>query len=544
MKMTTKLVILLVLGLLSLGFLISCHGSRDIQTFSVPDSFDENKQYEITFWAKNDNNKTQQEIYYNAIAEFEKIYPNIKVNLKPFVNYNDIYREVLTNIQTSTTPNVCITYPDHIATYITGDNIVVPLDELIADEKYGLGGSEIRFDSPTKDEVIDKFLAEGVIDGTQYAIPFMRSTEACYINVDLVEKLGYTVPEQLTWDFIFEVSRAALEPIGVNENGDPIYINGQTIMVPFLYKSTDNMMIQMLKQKGYEYSNDEGEILMFNDDTKSLLYMLSDRVKEGSFTTFSISAKYPGDLINAGRCIFGIDSTAGATWIGPGSPNYEIDEDSMVNFQLAVKPIPQFYPDKPVMISQGPSVCIFNKNDSGEVLASWLFAQYLLTNEVQIAYAQTEGYVPVTSKAQQSEEYLDYLSRAGQLDENGSTDLYYAPKITASRILLDNIDNTFITPVFNGSASLRNAAGYLIEETGKSVKRGFEINDAQLEKIFTKARANYSIIETSSSSDGKVELGPMPTASVVMLVSIGGVWVMLGVCALVSHITERKKKEQ
>ena len=544
MKMSIKVVILLALTLVCVTILASCHGSRRLEAFEIPDGFDTNKQYEITFWAKNDNNKTQQEIYYKAIEDFEKIYPNIKVNLKPFVNYNDIYREVLTNIQTATTPNVCITYPDHIATYISGENIVVPLDELMADEKYGLGGSEVRFDSPTADEMIDKFLAEGVIDGTQYAIPFMRSTEACYINKDLVEALGYTVPDRLTWDFIFEVSAAALEPVGVNDKGEPIYINGQTVMIPFLYKSTDNMMIQMLKQKGYEYASDEGEILIFNDDTKDLLYMVADKVNEGSFTTFSISAKYPGDLINAGRCIFGIDSTAGATWIGTDAPNYEINADSIVKFELAVRPIPQFDLDNPAMISQGPSVCIFNKSDSGEVLASWLFAQYLLTNEVQIAYSQTEGYVPVTSKAQQSEEYLDYLSRAGQIDENGSTDLYYAPKIAASKILLDNIDNTFITPVFNGSASLRNAAGYLIEETGKSVKRGITVNDAQLEKTFDKVRSLYKLGEKVIAEDGKAELGEMPKSSIILLSSLGGVWVLIGAYAITDYCIRRKKKEQ
>ena len=42
-----------------------------------------------------------------------------------------------------------------------------------------------------------------------YAMPFMRSTEACYINKTYVEKLGYTLPETLTWDFIWEVSEAA-----------------------------------------------------------------------------------------------------------------------------------------------------------------------------------------------------------------------------------------------------------------------------------------------------------------------------------------------
>ena len=41
-----------------------------------------------------------------------------------------------------------------------------------------------------------------------------------------------------------------------------------------------------------------------------------------------------------------------------------------------------------------------------------LFAQYLLTNDVQIGYAKTEGYVPVTFKAQNSEEYQEKTAEA------------------------------------------------------------------------------------------------------------------------------------
>ena len=75
---------------------------------------------------------------------------------------------------------------------------------------------------------------------------------------------------------------------------------------------------------------------------------------------------------------------------------------------------PQYDPQHPQMISQGPSLCVFNKEDPQEVLASWLFTQYLLTNPVQIAYSGTEGYVPVTLDAQNSPEYQDYLAREGR----------------------------------------------------------------------------------------------------------------------------------
>ena len=105
---------------------------------------DETKPVEITFWAKNDTNMTQMQIYKDAIAGFEQLYPNIKVKLVPYTDYGRIYQDVLTNIPTNTTPNVCITYPDHIATYMEGgNNTVVPLDTLMNDSKYGLGGTEV-----------------------------------------------------------------------------------------------------------------------------------------------------------------------------------------------------------------------------------------------------------------------------------------------------------------------------------------------------------------------------------------------------------------
>ncbi|MBR6615924.1 MAG: ABC transporter substrate-binding protein, partial [Lachnospiraceae bacterium] len=129
--------------------LTGCHGSKGLQEFVIPEEFDTSREYEITFWAKNDTNKTQTAIYEKAIDDFETLYPNIHVNMRLYTDYGRIYNDVITNISTNTTPNVCITYPDHIATYMTGTNSVVPLDGLFSDEKYGLGGSEVRFDSPT-----------------------------------------------------------------------------------------------------------------------------------------------------------------------------------------------------------------------------------------------------------------------------------------------------------------------------------------------------------------------------------------------------------
>ena len=264
--MRRKISLLLLLALL-MPVLSGCHGKQASLSFAVPDHFDGETPVEITFWAKNDTNRNQVAVYQQAIDGFEKLYPNVTVNMRLYTDYSRIYNDVITNISTNTTPNVCITYPDHIATYLTGANTVMPLDDLMADPRFGLGGSEVRFDAPTKAEIVPEFLKECMIGEHTYAMPYMRSTEALYINEDYVKKLGYEIPDVMTWDYIWEVSEKAME-----RDDDGVFaVNGQKVMIPFIYKSTDNMMISMLKQLDAPYSTDSGEILIFNDTTRELL---------------------------------------------------------------------------------------------------------------------------------------------------------------------------------------------------------------------------------------------------------------------------------
>ena len=185
------------------------------------------------------------------------------------------------------------------------------------------------------------------------------------------------------------------------------------------------------------------------------------------------------------------------------------------------------------MISQGPSMCLFNKEDPQEVLASWLFMQYLLTNQVQIDYSCTEGYVPVTTKAQQSPEYQDYLAREGA---DGVT--HYAVKLQAAKLLLGNLDNTFVTPVFNGSASLRSAAGELIETVVKSIRRKQTVDDAFIQTLYSDTASLYRLDQiTTQSTPGN--LGPLPGASIALLVTLAACW-----AGIIGYVVMEKLKKQ
>ena len=552
----------------ALMLLSGCHVLRIGSDYmEVPAAYDATQPVELTFWAKNDTNKVQTAVYTRAIETFEELYPNVKINLKLFADYGRLFEDVIANTRTNTQPNICITYPDHIATYMSESHAVLQMDNWIRDSRYGLGGSELLFDSPKEAEMVPEFMQECVLEDHYYALPYMRSTEALYVNLDMVEQLGYELPEVVTWDFIWEVSEKALE-----KNADGTYkINGQTTMIPFIYKSTDNMMITMLKQLDAPYSTEDGKVLIFNDTTTELLKEIYPHAKNKAFSTFAISS-YPGNFLNAGQCIFAIDSTAGATWMGSDAPLLDIHEEQIKPFRLALRPIPQFDPEHPQMISQGPSICIFAKQNPQEVLASWLFVQYLLTNEVQLGYAETEGYVPVTLKAQQSEAYQEYLSRKGE-----DNDEHYIVKIEASELLMNHTEDTFVTPVFNGSANLRNAAGLLIEEITKNARRGKELNDQLITDIYQKVSKEERLDEievkkktepgehtddepeeeqpaeeekqedtgaTGAASARDLTNQELPTASKALLISVPAVWAVIGGFSVRDILKNRKDKKK
>ena len=315
----------------------------------------------------------------------------------------------------------------------------------------------------------------------------------------------------------------------------------QPTLIPFIYKSTDNMMIQIMRQLNAGYSTEQGEVLLFNDAARGVLKTVAEHVKSGAFSTFKISS-YPANWLNAGQCIFAIDSTAGSTWMGSDAPLIDIDEDKMVDFETEVMIIPQVDPAQPQMISQGPSMCVFNKQDPQEVLASWIFVQYMLSNDVQIAYSNTEGYVPVTTKAQQSAEYQDYLARRGE-----DNDQHYTVKLDATRLLMEHVGDTFTTPVFNGSASLRDAAGQMIEETAKGVRRKKTIDDAFIDDLYAKMVNLYRLDQINvdgqeaGAASQRGDLGLLPGTAKALLAGLALVW--LGIIAYVAAEWAKNRKK-
>ena len=149
-----------------------------------------------------------------------------------------------------------------------------------------------------------------------------------------------------------------------------------------------------------------------------------------------------------------------------------------------------------------------------------------------------------TTKATETEEYQTYLQNRG-----ADKTKHYFLKVDATKLLMENIENTFVTSVFNGSASLRNAAGELIEETKKAGRRGDVIDNAYMDELFQKMSAQYHLDQivpdpTKIASGDMLALprnvnGPLPAEAVILLAALGVTWLSIGIYCFFQW---RKKK--
>jgi multiple sugar transport system substrate-binding protein len=105
------------------------------------------------------------------------------------------------------------------------------------------------------------------------------------------------------------------------------------------------------------------------------------------------------------------------------------------------------------------------------------------------------------------------------------------------------VDNTFITPVFNGSASLRDAAGTLIENTTKSVRRKETVDDAYMEKLFSDVTSLYRLNGgRQADSVGKKELGRLPGTAKALIIVLAAAWALMGLSRLLVVLKKRRNK--
>ena len=453
-----KIIALVLVLTMALSLFAACGGKKnaavqdgdvaqeEIQQAAASFSLDED--ITITFYHTMGSNL--RDVLEKYIVEFNKLYPNIHIEHSQVGSYDDVRDTIITEIAANNQPNIAYCYPDHVASY----NLAfacVSLDNLIADtteitradgttETIGLTEAQI-------DDFIDGYYAEGSAygDGKMYTLPLSKSTEVLYYNKTFFEANNLQLPT--TWEEL-EALCAQIKAIDPN-------------CIPLGYDSESNWFITMTEQYGSPYTKangDElstGEFLFNNDQNIAFVKMFNEWYQKGYVTTQELYGSYTSGLFVANgstdiKSYMSIGSSAGATHQRPSMV------DGKYPFDVGITTIPQVDASNPKVISQGPSLCIFDKADTKEILASWLFVKYLCTTvEFQAAFSMASGYVPVLESVSEHPVYADYLSRADGGD--------YIAALSA-KVCMEQKDAYYTSPAFNGSSVARDEVGLLMTQ--------------------------------------------------------------------------------
>ena len=425
-----KKIITLLLGATAIASLASC-GSGSKPNFVCPEEFDETTPVTITFWHTMSATKLQPTLE-EVNEEFMSMYPNVTIVHQQVGGYDEVRDQVITNMGTGDYPNVAYCYPDHVAIYNEAE-ITVSLDDVMSNSKYGLGGSELKFDGPVKEDYVPAFLAEGAEfgDGLTYTMPFLKSTEALFYNKTFFDEHKLTVPT--TWEEMWDVC-AQIKAI------DPA-------STPLGYDSESNLFITLAETYGYGYTS-IGSFDFNNEGMRNLMKTFKENFDKGYFTTESIYGTYTNELMTdisqASRAYMCIGSTAGA--------GYQVNSNNL--FETGVTVVPKAANGKAKAISQGPSLVIFKDENPQEVLATWLYVQYLNSDNVQARFALASGYLPITTTASGLDAYQSFLNKAA-----GNTTGIAA---LATKVALAQTENYYTSAVFVGSAYARDEVASLL----------------------------------------------------------------------------------
>ena len=461
MKKILVSLLLIVVTLVNVFAFTACNPTGGYEAIDLNGVYDGSK-VTITFWhTMGADNKALLE---DAIARFREKYPNITVEHLSYGDYDGVFDQVRTKLTAGNQPNIAYCYPDHVATYNRSESVIT-LDDLIKNTNViESTGEMMGFTQEQIDDFIKAYYNEGKEygDGLMYSLPFMKSTEVLYYNKTIFEENGLGAPE--TWD---DVANAIQVLKAKYPNSTPLG-----------YDSEENFFITLAAQYGSDYTSATGDHYTFvNDTNKSFVAKFAEWFQKGWMTTSAlIGGSYTSDAFKkandeVGKTFMSIGSSAGARYQRPDKVNGEYP------FEVGIVPVPQVNPDNAKVISQGPSICIFEDQNVQEVYASWLFVKFLTTDaQFQAQYSMKSGYIPVIKSVGETDTYKNYLNKADGGD--------FITSLVA-KVALEQNEYYFTSPAFAGSADARTQVGLLVQSVFSKFKLGAD-NSSMINSEFDK----------------------------------------------------------
>ena len=440
-KKTLTAIVACVIAATNVVSLAAC-GDKEVYVPKEVVAYD-GSEVTITFYHTMGENL--RNILNTYIPDFNAMYPNITISHDTMGKYDALREQIMTELSAGNSPSIAYCYPDHVALYQKAKKAVV-LDDYIASDKVVTrddGTTEtMGYTQAQVNDFIPAFFEEGRVyeDGEMYTLPFIKSTEVLYYNKTAFEENCWKVPT--TWAEMEELC-AIIKAKYPND-------------IPLGYDEESNLFITLAEQLGAQYtSSKKGEYFLFDNQTNRMFMEdLRGWYQKGYFTTEEIYGSYTSNLFtetypSRQKMYMCIGSSAGAMYQCPS-----MNEDGTYPFEVGVAMIPQVDTSNPKVVLQGPSVCLFKKDNPQETAAAWLFMKFLTSHvELQAEFSMQSGYAPAIKSVQENPVYAQFLNHA-----DGNQHL----QALTIKQALTQADAYFVSPAFVGSSAAREMVGELV----------------------------------------------------------------------------------
>ena len=451
MKKLISIILTLTLVVTMVATLAACN-TKTPPNFDVPEGGYDGSNVTLTFYHTMGQN--YQKILDDYIIEFNELYPNITVEHSQIGGYDEVRKQIQTEVGNGQGPNIAYCYADHVALY-NRSNVVAHLDNLI-DSEIADGDGILGLTDKQKEDFIESYYNEGAGfgDDHMYMLPFSKSTELMYYNKDFFAANKLELPDH--W-----FATDGKQGTASSDHTSMEYVIAKikeidSTCIPLGYDSEANWFITLTEQFDTPYTSSTGEHYRFNtDENREMVNTLRRWYQAGYITTKALNNDaYCSGIFKTQKSYICIGFSAGAAQQRPDK-----DTAGQYPFDVGITTIPQAKASTKTedskVISQGPSVCIFKKDNPQEVVASWLFVKYLLTSvPFQAEFAMVGGYNPVIKSAIENPVYANLLKNGDGGDNIAGL---------AARICMDQADAYFTSPVFYGSSNARDEVGKLMQ---------------------------------------------------------------------------------
>ncbi len=328
-------------------------------TFLVIGSLGGGSQQSVTlqFWGVFDGSK----FYSDAISDFEKSNPNIKIVYRQF-NFNDYEKQLIDSFAAGTGPDVWLMHNTWLPKH--SDKIQPLPQQILKGEKAPL----FTF-KDFQDQFVDATVEDLTSAGQIYALPIYVDTLALYYNKDLFNSVGIAAPPK-TWD---EFNDAVKKLTILDGRGNITRAGAAIGTVENVNRPTDILSLLML-QSGVRMTDTENTSATFSKSVEGVnvgetaLRYYTDFANQsnGQVYTWNDSQHYSIDAFIEGN----------AAMMFNYSHHIKTIRDKSARFNFAITPVPQIS-NTPVAVNYANYWASTVSKQSKNSTAAWKFLVYL-----------------------------------------------------------------------------------------------------------------------------------------------------------------------